>query len=81
MVLRRLAVDTLQAGKKLGPSLMREAMQRSVEASAIAGMRTLLMHALDDAVSFYAKFGFQIFPSGSRTLLLPIETIRSSLTA
>jgi len=82
MVLGRLAVDVRHAGKGLGPSLLREAMQRSLEASAIAGMRALLVHALDDdAVSFYAKFGFQIFPSGSRTLFLPVETIRASLTA
>lgn len=82
MVLARLAVDARHSGKGLGPSLLREAMQRSLEASRIAGMRALLVHALDDeAVSFYAKFGFQLFPSASRTLLLPIETIRSSLAA
>lgn len=82
MVLGRLAVDARHAGKGLGPSLLREAMQRTLQASGIAGLRALLVHALDDdAVGFYAKFGFQIFPSGSRTLVLPIETIRSSITA
>jgi len=80
MVLGRLAVDRRHAGKGLGPSLLREAMQRTVQASQIAGLRALIVHALDDdAVGFYAKYGFQVFPAGTRTMFLPIETLRQAL--
>ena len=80
MVLGRLAVDKHHTGKGLGPALLREALQRTAEASRIAGIRALIVHAIDDdAVTFYTKFGFQIFPAGTRTLFLPIETLRQSI--
>jgi ribosomal protein S18 acetylase RimI-like enzyme len=82
MVLGRLAVNRRHAGRGLGPSLLREAMQRTLQASEIAGLRALIVHAIDDdAVGFYAKYGFQVFPAGSRTLFLPIETLRRSIAA
>ena len=80
MVLGRLAVDRNHSGKGLGPALLREAMQRTAEASQIAGLRALIVHAIDDdAVGFYAKYGFQVFPAGSRTMFLPIETLRQAI--
>jgi len=80
MVLGRLAVDERHAGRGIGPSLLREAMQRTLEASKIAGLRAMIVHALDDeAVGFYAKYGFQVFPAGTRTMFLPIETLRQGL--
>ena len=76
MVLGRLAVDKRHAGKGIGAGLLREALQRTLQASRIAGIRALIVHAIDDgAVGFYAKFGFQVLPGGSRTLFLPIETL------
>lgn len=80
MVLGRLAVDGAHQGKKIGKHLLREAMQRTLEASRHVGVRALVVHAIDDeAVSFYVPFGFQTFPTDSRTLFLPIETIANSL--
>jgi ribosomal protein S18 acetylase RimI-like enzyme len=80
MILGRLAVDKNHGGRGIGPSLLREAMQRTAEASQIAGMRALIVHAIDDdAVGFYAKYGFQVFPAGSRTMFLPIETLRQAI--
>jgi ribosomal protein S18 acetylase RimI-like enzyme len=80
MVLGRLAVDRRHAGRGIGPALLREAMQRTVQASQIAGLRALIVHAIDDdAVGFYAKYGFQVFPAGTRTLFLPIETLRAAI--
>jgi ribosomal protein S18 acetylase RimI-like enzyme len=82
MVLGRLAVDKGHSGKGLGRSLLREAMQRTAQASQIAGLRALIVHAIDDeAVAFYAKYGFQVFPSGTRTMFLPIETLRLAIAA
>lgn len=80
MVLGRLAVDRRHAGKSIGSAMLKEALQRTVEASRIAGVRALLVHAIDDeAVTFYTRYGFQVFPTGSRTLFLPIETIIAAL--
>lgn len=82
MVLGRLAVDKDHGGRGIGQALLREAMQRTAEASQIAGLRALIVHAIDDdAVGFYAKYGFQRFPAGSRTLFLPIETLREAIAA
>lgn len=82
MVLGRLAVDKGHAGKGIGPGLLREAVQRTSQASQIAGIRALIVHAIDDnAVGFYAKYGFQVFPSGSRTMFLPIETLMQAIGA
>jgi ribosomal protein S18 acetylase RimI-like enzyme len=80
MVLGRLAVDRGHGGKGLGPGLLREAMQRTAQAAEIAGLRALIVHAIDDeAVGFYAKYGFQVFPIGTRTLFLPTETLRKAI--
>lgn len=80
MVLGRMAVDRRHAGKGLGKAMLKEAMQRALETSGVVGARALVVHAIDDdAMGFYTPFGFQIFPAGSRTLFLPIETIASAL--
>jgi GNAT superfamily N-acetyltransferase len=80
IVLGRLAVDAKHHGNGLGKALMREAIQRTLEASRTIGARALIIHAVDDeAVSFYAPFGFQRFPTDSRTMFLPVETLTGSL--
>lgn len=80
MVLGRLAVDRRHHGQGLGSALLREAMQRTLDISRSVGVRMLLVHAIDDeAVAFYLRYGFHIFPAGSRTMFLPIETIAEAL--
>lgn len=80
MVLGRMAVDRRHSGKGLGKAMLKEAMQRTLEASNIVGARAMVVHAIDDqAVTFYTPFGFQMFPSESRTLFLPIGTIAAAL--
>ena len=80
MVLGRMAVDLRLARKGLGKGMMREAMQRVLEASVSIGARAMVVHAVDDeAVAFYTPFGFQAFPAGGRTLFLPIETLAAAL--
>lgn len=82
MVLGRLAVDGRHGGRGLGPALLREAMQRTLLIERQAGALALIVHAIDDnAVGFYAKFGFQVFPGGSRTMFLPVDTIRAAVEA
>ena len=63
MVLARLAVDTRAQGKKLGAALLRDAVTRAVAVSQNAGVRALLVHALNDrARQFYEHYGFQASP-------------------
>ena len=60
--------------------MLREAMQRVLEASVSIGARAMVVHAVDDeAVACYTPFGFQAFPAGGRILFLPIETLAAAL--
>lgn len=80
IVLGRLAVDRKHQGKSIGAHLLREAIQRSLEASTQIGARVLIVHAIDDeSISFYVAFGFRRFPTDSRTLFLPMETFAHAL--
>lgn len=80
MVLGRLAVDRRWAGQGLGTAMLREAMQRVIEAARLVGARAMIVHAIDEeAAAFYEPYGFRPFPAGSRTLFLPVETILAAL--
>lgn len=60
MVLARLAVGTGFRGKGLGGGLLKDALLRTANASAIAGIRAVVVDAKnDDAKSFYQRFGFR----------------------
>lgn len=80
LVLGRLAVDKGYAGRGFGKGLLKDAILRTLTASEIAGVRALVVHAIDDeAAKFYKKFGFVASPLNSRTYLLPIETAKAAL--
>ena len=80
IVLGRLAVDHRHHGFGIGPAMLREAMQRTLDISQAAGARMLMVHAIDDdAAAFYLRYGFHVFPTGSRTMFLPVETIAETL--
>ena len=71
LVLARLAVDRGSQGRKLGAALLQDAVQRAVAVSGDAGVRALLVHALDDrARQFYEYYGFQPSPVHPMTLML-----------
>lgn len=82
MVLARLAVDEREQGSGLGEALLKDAFMRIVSAAEIAGLRAVLVHALDDkAREFYRHFGFQDCPTGERQLMMPIQDIRATMAA
>jgi GNAT superfamily N-acetyltransferase len=59
MVLARLAIDQNWQGQGLGVSALKDALMRCINASDIAGIRAVIVHAKDEtARSFYAHFGF-----------------------
>lgn len=71
MVLARLAVDRHAQGMKLGAALLQDAVNRAVAVSRNAGVRALLVHALDErAKRFYEHYGFHESPQHPLTLML-----------
>jgi ribosomal protein S18 acetylase RimI-like enzyme len=73
MVLARLAVDNRAQGMKLGASLLQDAMRRCVGISSNAGVRAMLVHALNErARKFYEYYGFKASPVNPMTLMLRI---------
>ncbi|WP_295387753.1 GNAT family N-acetyltransferase [uncultured Thiodictyon sp.] len=73
-ILGRLAVDRSQQGQGLGVALLRDAFERTGVASAILGIRGLLVHALTPkAAAFYARHGFVASPTRPLTLVLSLK--------
>lgn len=76
MLLGRLAIDLSRQGKGLGFDLLRDAVMRTQQASAIAGIRALLVHAMDtNAARFYERAGFLSSPVRPLTYLLLLSTV------
>lgn len=71
MVLARLAVDCGQQGSKLGASLLKDAVLRCLVVAEHAGVRALLVHALNErAGAFYRHYGFLESPINPLVLML-----------
>jgi GNAT superfamily N-acetyltransferase len=71
MVLARLAVDRSLQGKKLGASLLKDAVLRCLAVAENAGVRAILVHALNDAArKFYISYGFAESPADPMVLML-----------
>jgi ribosomal protein S18 acetylase RimI-like enzyme len=80
LVLGRLAIALDCQGRGLGKALLKDAILKTIAASEIAGVRALVVHAIDDAAaSFYRRYGFAPSPLNPRALLLPIETAKAAL--
>ena len=75
MVLARLAVDLRAQGIKLGASLLQDAVNRAVMVAENAGVRALLVHALNDkAKEFYEHYGFQSSSLNTMTRMLRLNS-------
>lgn len=78
MVLARLAVDQRAQGIKLGAALLQDAVNRAVAVSHNAGVRALLVHAIDErAKQFYEHYGFQESPQHPMTLMLRLNSMKA----
>ena len=79
IVLARLAVDHRVHGRKIGSALLQDAVNRAVAVSDNAGVRALLVHALnEDAKGFYERYGFHASPVHPMTLMLRLSQERNS---
>lgn len=80
MLLARLAVDGAVQRRGIGAFLLRDAMSRALSVAEQAGMRLLLVHALnDEARAFYERFGFEASPTDAVNLQLLVKDIRLAL--
>lgn len=79
MILARLAVDINHQGKGLGTGLLNDAVLRILQASEIAGIKVILVHALDErAKTFYEKYGFKPSPINELILMVTLKDIKAS---
>ena len=80
MLLARLAIEVSWQGRGLGSGLLKDAMQRTVQAADLAGIRVFAVHAKDDeARSFYEHFGFTPLPSDPYHLFRLLKDVRAGL--
>lgn len=77
MILARLAIDLRFQGRGLGRALIRDALLRTGQAADIAGIRLILVHALNESVArFYRHCGFVDSPFNPLILMLDIGSIK-----
>lgn len=80
MLLARLAVDQRFQGMGLGPALLRDAVIRTSKVAETAGIRAVLVHALDaTAAAFYEKFGFRRSLTHDLTLMIGLKEIAATI--
>src|SRR5208282_3437451 len=73
MVLGRLAVDKAHHGRGVGTGLLRDAVLRTMQAADIAGIRTILVHAISEtAKRFYERCGFVASPVDPMTVMITV---------
>lgn len=77
----RLAVDLGHQGKRVGRSLLQDALLRCAAAAESIGARAAIVHAIsDDAVGFYERFGFEASPTDPHHLILLMKDLRKLLS-
>ena len=80
MILARLAVDNEHQRKGLGQALLKDALLRTAQAADIAGIRCLLVHAMDDAARrWYGSWEFEPSPTDPYHLFLMLKDLKSLL--
>lgn len=80
-LLGRLALDKSLHGQGLGSQLLRDALERIVEAANVASGRLIIVDAIDDpTVAFYQKYGFQPTKLDPHRLAMKVATARKNLT-
>jgi GNAT superfamily N-acetyltransferase len=80
LLLARLAVTQSERGKGLGKYLLLDAFSRCLRVAREVAFRAIEVEAIDDqAATFYAKYGFLVFPSDPHHLVIALETVEEVL--
>lgn len=76
-LLGRLAVSTALKGKRLGESLLFDALRRSLAQSAHIASAGVVVDAKDEqAAAFYRRYGFSSIPGAESRLFLHMKTVQ-----
>jgi GNAT superfamily N-acetyltransferase len=80
MVIGRLAMDSKFQGRGIGTALLKDAVLRTVQAAEIAGIRAILVHAINESAKrFYEKLGFMASPTNPTTLMITVRAAAHTL--
>ena len=80
IVLGRLAVDRQRQGQGIGSGLMQDAIRRTLQAAEIAGIRAIVVHAVDEAAArFYERQGLLRSPTQALTLVVTLKDAAATL--
>lgn len=80
IILARLAVEKGFQGRGLGESLLKDAFKRTINASEIAGLRAIVVHAKNEqARRFYKKYGLMESPVDEFHLYLLTKDVLKSI--
>lgn len=78
MLLARLAVSLAWQGRGIGAGLLKDAINRTLQAADIGGIRALAVHAKDaPARRFYEHFNFVASPTDPLHLYVLIKDLRA----
>jgi predicted N-acetyltransferase YhbS len=81
ILLARLAVDQRLQARRLGTSLLQDALLRCATAAEIVGARAVIAHAKEDAAGFYDRFGFEASPTDPLHRILLMKDLQRLLAA
>jgi GNAT superfamily N-acetyltransferase len=75
-----MAVDRRWQGQGVGKAVLRDALERTLQAADIAGIRAFAVHAKDeDARRFYEHFDFIPSPADPMHLFVLLKGVRRIL--
>lgn len=75
VIIGRLAVDRQYQGRKLGETLLIDALKRIVEISVLVGNHAVIVDPVNESAErFYAKYGFVTLKDSNR-MFLPLKTV------
>jgi GNAT superfamily N-acetyltransferase len=81
MLLVQLAVSQTWHDKEVGAGLLKDAIQRTLQASDIVGIRAIATHAKNDTVrAFYEHFGFIQSPTDPLHLFVLTKDLQRMMT-
>jgi len=81
MIIGRLARDLAWKAQDLGPSLLRDAIVRTLQAAEIAGIRAILAGAISErAKRFYETHGFKVSPADPMLLMITVADAEKALS-
>ncbi|HEY2877671.1 GNAT family N-acetyltransferase [Nocardioides sp.] len=80
VLLARLAVDRRCQGQGVGARLLVHALTEIARASDSVGFEVVVVHAIDrEAVTFYARYGFQHFLDQPLHLFITTKALRATV--